>query len=101
MNLRQSNDFKPFLLTYNVFFHQNEHLWLNKLVCRSKDERDTVIRFPCHGFGILDAVQYIRRIASWQEEAIFFVTKPGSTYLEKSRGTGGALSTRPPMLDIV
>ena len=39
-----------------------------------------------------------RRIASWQEDAIFFVPKPGSTYLEQSRGTGCALSTRPPSL---
>ena len=33
---------------HNVFFQQNKHLLLNKLVCRSKDEQDTAIRFSCH-----------------------------------------------------
>ena len=43
-----SFDLQPFLLIHNVFFQQNKHLLLNKLVCRSKDEQDTAIRFSCH-----------------------------------------------------
>ena len=43
-----SFDLQPFLLIHNVFFQQNKHLLLNKLVCRSKDEQDMAIRFSCH-----------------------------------------------------
>ena len=48
-----------FLIKHHLFLHQNKLLWFYKLSCRSKDERDTAIRFPCHGFGILDTVQYL------------------------------------------
>ena len=48
LNSRQSTNFKSFLLIHHVFFQQNKHLLLNKLVCRSKDEQDTAIRFSCH-----------------------------------------------------
>ena len=47
-----------FLIKHHLFLHQNKLLWFYKLSCRSKDEWDTAIRFPCHGFGILDTVQY-------------------------------------------
>ena len=54
-NFKLKGHFKAIYTIHNVFFQQNKHLLLNKLVCRSKDEQFgflleqfNLVRFSCH-----------------------------------------------------